>query len=60
MPDYKKMYFTLFNCLCDAAEEMRKQNFGKATEIIQTAQLQAEALYIEDEEEEDIQQCEPV
>lgn len=53
MPVYQKMYFTLFNCLTDVAEELKKQNYGKACDIIQSAQLQAEELYIGAGEEPD-------
>ena len=46
MPDYEKLYFTLFNCLTDAIEELGKQNYESAIAILQAAQQQAEELYI--------------
>ena len=47
---YQKMYFTLFNALTDALEEMGRQNFGRAAEILKEAQAQAEEIYLEAEE----------
>lgn len=47
MPNYKKMYTTLFNAITDALEDMGKQNYGQAAERLMHAQLAAETLYIE-------------
>ena len=49
MPDYQKMYTTLFNAITDALEEMQKQNIGLAQERLITAQQQAEDIYIDAE-----------
>ena len=47
MPNYKKLYTTLFNAITDALEDMGKQNYGLAAERLMHAQLTTEALYIE-------------
>lgn len=47
MPNYKKLYTTLFNAITDALEDMGKQNYGLASERLMHAQLTTEALYIE-------------
>ena len=47
MPDYKKMYLTLFNAITDALEEMQKQNIGLAQEQLKAAQQKTEEIYIE-------------
>ena len=49
MPDYKKMYLTLFNAITDALEEMEKQNIGLAREQLIAAQQEAEDIYIDAE-----------
>ncbi len=46
MPDYQKMYTTLFNAITDALEEMQKQNIGLAQERLIAAQQQTEDIYI--------------
>lgn len=46
MPDYQKMYTTLFNAITDALEEMQKQNIGLAQERLIAAQQLAEDIYI--------------
>lgn len=47
MPNYKKLYTTLFNAITDALEDMGKQNYGLAAERLMHTQLTTEALYIE-------------
>lgn len=47
MPDYQKLYTTLFNAITDALEDLGKQNYGMASERLMHAQLTTEALYIE-------------
>ena len=47
MPNYKKLYTTLFNAITDALEDMGKQNYCLAAERLMHAQLTTEALYIE-------------
>ena len=46
MPDYQKMYTTLFNAITDALEEIEKQNIGLASERLIAAQQQTESIYI--------------
>ena len=46
MPDYQKMYTTLFNAITDALEEIQKQNIGLAQDRLITAQQQTEEIYI--------------
>lgn len=50
MPDYKTMYFRLFNAVTDAVEELQKLNFGAAAEILRAAQQAGEDSYVEAEE----------
>lgn len=47
MPDYQKMYTTLFNAITDALEEIEKQNIGLAREQLMAAQQKTEEIYIE-------------
>ena len=46
MPDYQKMYSTLFNAITDALENMKQQNYDAAIEILILAQQNAEEQYI--------------
>ena len=47
MVNYKKMYFLLFNKITDALAALRKFNYGEAVGILQTAQIEAEEMYID-------------
>lgn len=49
MPNYQKMYTTLFNAINDALEELEKQNVGLAREMLIAAQQKTEEMYIEAE-----------
>lgn len=49
MPDYKEMYFIIFNAVTDALEAIQKSNIGEATELLCRAQQKTESLYIEAE-----------
>ena len=49
MPNYQKMYTTLFNAITDALEELEKQNVGLAREMLIAAQQKTEEMYIEAE-----------
>ena len=51
MSDYKNLYFFLFK-ITDAIEEIEAQNFGKAKDVLQLAQQEAEERYVNDESEE--------
>ena len=46
MADYDKMYSLLFNAITDALEQIEKQNFGSAKDLLIAAQQKAEELYI--------------
>ena len=46
MPDYQKMYTTLFNAITDALEDIQKQNIGLAQDRLIAAQQQTEEFYI--------------
>ena len=50
MPDYQKMYTTLFNAVTDAIKSIQDGNFGIAKDTLITAQQDTEELYISDEE----------
>ena len=52
MPDYRKMYFFMFNAITDALEALKQQNFGAAVDILKAAQQNGEAKYVEGEEAE--------
>lgn len=47
--DYQKGYSLLFNAITDALEDMAAQNFGLAQQRLISAQLQGEALYLEND-----------
>lgn len=49
VPDYKEMYFTLFNAVTDALAAIQNCNIGEANELLQQAQQKTESLYIEAE-----------
>lgn len=46
MPDYEKMYHSLFNAITDALEQIEQLNFGSAKDLLIAAQQQAEEIYI--------------
>lgn len=46
--DYKKMYLHLFNAVTDALELLPEDN--SAAQLLRTAQLYCEELYIQQEE----------
>ena len=52
MPDYQKMYLTLFNAVTDAIKGIEDWNIGAAKEILIRAQQDAEELYISGEIEQ--------
>ena len=47
--NYQKLYTLLFNGITDALEELGRQNYGKAKEILVRTQLKTEDMYIEEE-----------
>ena len=46
MSEYKKPYLILFNAITRAIEQIEKQNFGEAKEILIKSQQEAEEEYI--------------
>ena len=50
MPDYQKMYTTLFNAITDAVENIQQHNPALAEKILIRAQQETEELYIRAEE----------
>ncbi len=50
MTDYEKLYHLLFNAITDALEQMQKQNYGDARDLLVTAQQQTEEIYMESAE----------
>ena len=50
MPNYQKMYTTLFNAITDAVEKIQQHNDVMAEKILIQAQQKAEELYIRAEE----------
>ena len=50
MPDYQKMYTTLFNAVTDAVESIQHHNAAAAEQILIRAQQETEELYIDAEE----------
>lgn len=48
---YKKLYYMMFNGTTDALEELEKQNYGSAKEILRSLQQKAEELYLTESEE---------
>ena len=50
MPDYQKMYTTLFNAVTDAIEEIQRHHPALAEKILIQAQQETEDLYISAEE----------
>lgn len=46
MPDYKKMYFHLFNSLTDILTALNQDDSDTAIELIKKAQCEAEDMYL--------------
>ncbi len=44
---YEKLYYRLFNAVTDALEELEQNNYGRAAELLKTAQRDGEEFYIE-------------
>ena len=47
MPDYEKMYFTLFNAITDALRLMDAEQYADAAIRLAAAQCETEELYID-------------
>ena len=50
---YDKMYTRLFNAVTDALEEMERQNFGAAHQLLVQAQQDCEEIYLDAEDEDE-------
>ena len=48
--DYQPLYTHLFNSITDALAQMQEQNYGLASETLMQAQRNAEAMYLEIQE----------
>ena len=48
MPNYEKMYYTLFNAITDALCLMVENKYTDASIVLATAQCITEEMYIED------------
>ena len=44
--NYQKLYTLLFNAMTDAIEQLQKDNYGLAQDILVRAQQEAEELYL--------------
>lgn len=47
---YQKMYYKLFNAMTDAIQAIKEQNYGMARELMETAQQEAEEIFLDDVE----------
>ena len=48
MPNYEKMYYTLFNAITDALWLMEAEQYSNAAICLATAQCETEELYMEE------------
>ena len=46
MPNYKTMYFHLFNRVTDALRALEQKNYSRALELLKLAQQEGEEAYI--------------
>ena len=54
MPDYEKMYYTLFNAITDAMDAVtHSHSVIDAMKILSDAQIKTEEIYITSSEQED-------
>ncbi len=51
MPNYEKLYFTLFNVLADAIDSIDEKNYDEARGLLIETLQKAEDIYIESGEE---------
>lgn len=52
MPNYEKMYYTMFNATTDALDAIEKQNYDFARILLEKAQRAAEDIYISEREKQ--------
>ena len=53
MDEYKKPYLALFNALTDITEEIERQNYGLAKQMIADAQRKAEEAFVASETDDE-------
>lgn len=53
MTDFKRMYYLLFNKITDALNAIDNLNFGQAADVLRSAQVEAEELYVSGEDDHD-------
>lgn len=49
MPDYQKLYTTLFNAITDALEQIDQLEIARAKQLLMQAQQETEQLYMDAE-----------
>lgn len=54
MKEYQESYCILWKGVSEALDELRRQNYGLASEILLRVQAKAEACFISWEDDEDI------
>lgn len=54
MADDQKLYTALFRAATEALEALEKQNFGAAKELLLSAQLMTEGIYLQSTEAEEL------
>lgn len=52
MPNYEKMYLSLFNAITNVLKELENQNYGAAAALLRKSQQTTENLYITAKDEE--------
>ena len=52
MVDYQRLYTMLFNGITDALGQLDEQNYGNVKMILKNVQIDAEQLYLLQEEDE--------
>lgn len=52
MDPYEKMYHITFNAISDALNELKELNIGRACNLLEKAQSQAEEIYISQGEDQ--------
>ena len=53
MVDYQKLYTMVFNGITDALQQLDVHNYGNSKLILKKTQIDAEQLYLLQEEDED-------
>lgn len=48
MPDYEKMYYSLFNSITDALSELENHHYSTVEQILKAAQQNSEEMYMDE------------